>query len=240
MPAKKAVQISTYMVLLSAVLSSSLSAKVWIDDHTLYYTGEITPGQNESLFKLFQQASAKPKRLSIQSGGGNVDAGMDLADFVIANQLDVIVDKFCFSSCANYVFMAGRHKFIQPAAVLGWHGNAASAKWLDQDIDDLLPQLKGDRSAVQWRQLRQHYDQVIKQASARETKLYQQLGIDPSILTLGFSPAIKKAARQQKARGWTLSIPLLTAKGVKNIRTTEQQWQPRSPQNFPLLVLQQF
>lgn len=240
MQAKKALQISKYIVLLSAVLSYSASAKVWLDQQILYYTGDITPGQNESLFRLFQQASVKPQRLSIQSGGGNVDAGMDLADFVIANQLDVIVDKFCFSSCANYVFMAGRHKFIQPAAVLGWHGNAASAQWLDQDIDDLLPQLKGDRSAAEWRQLRQHYDQVIKQAAARETKLYQQLGIDPSILTLGFLPALKKAARQQKARGWTMSIPLLAAKGVKNIRTTEQQWQPRSPQNFPLLVLQQF
>lgn len=226
-----------YKFLLSAALffSFSLSAKVWLDGTSLHYTGEITPEQNQQTKGLLEQS--KVERLVIQSGGGNVDAGMDLAELMLEHQLDVVIDKFCFSSCANYVFIAGNHKYIQPKAILGWHGNAASAKWPDQDIDAMLPELKGDRSAEKWLQLRHHYDQVIQRAAAREASLYQRLGVDPTVLTIGLLPELKAAAVKQKARGWTMSIALLQAKGVKHICTTAQQWQPRSAKNFPLLVL---
>ncbi len=213
------------------------SAKVWQDGANVHYIGDITPLQNQQVKQLLAQTTMKVQQLVIQSGGGNVDAGMDLADIMLEHKLDLVVDKFCFSSCANYVFIAGKNKYIQPNAILGWHGNAASAKWLDEDIDAMLPELKGDRSAVKWQQLRRHYDDVIHKASAREAKLYQVLGIDPSLLTLGFAPELKAAAIKHKARGWTMSIALLQAKGVKHIRTTAKQWQPRSAKNFPLLVL---
>lgn len=214
-----------------------ISAKVWLDGSSLHYRGEITPAQNQQAQQLLFQAKDKVQRLVIQSGGGNVDSGMDLAEWMLEHKLDVVIDKFCFSSCANYVFIAGNNKHIEPKAILGWHGNAASAKWLDQDIDAMLPELKGDRSAEKWQQLRRHYDEVIQRAAARETELYKRLGVEPTLLTIGLLPELKAAALKQKARGWTMSIALLQAKGVKNIRTTAQQWQPRSAKNFPLLVL---
>lgn len=216
---------------------ASTSAKVWQDGSNLHYTGDITPVQNQQAKQLLVQTTGKVQQLVIQSGGGNVYAGMDLAEIMLEYQLDLVVDKFCFSSCANYVFIAGKNKFIQPNAILGWHGNAASAKWLDQDIDAMLPELKGNRSAEKWQQLRRHYDEVIQRAAARETELYKRLGVDPTLLTIGLLPELKAVALKQKARGWTMSIALLQAKGVKNIRTTAQQWQPRSAKNFPLLVL---
>ena len=218
-------------------LSIPISAKVWVDGDRLFYRGEITRAQNQKAQQLFFQAKGKLQRLVIQSGGGDVEAGMDLAEWMLEHKLDVVIDKLCFSSCANYVFIAGNNKHIEPKAILGWHGNAASAKWLDQDIDAMLPELKGNRSADKWQQLRRHYDEVIQRAAARETKLYKRLGVDPTLLTIGLLPELKAVALKQKARGWTMSIALVQAKGVKNIRTTAQQWQPRSAKNFPLLVL---
>jgi hypothetical protein len=34
----------------------------------------------------------------------------------------VIVDKYCLSSCANYLFLAAKEKSLMPNAVLGFHG----------------------------------------------------------------------------------------------------------------------
>ena len=37
--------------------------------------------------------------------------------------LVVEVDVICFSSCADYVFPAGRARVIRADAFVGWHGN---------------------------------------------------------------------------------------------------------------------
>jgi len=61
--------------------------------------------------------------LAIASGGGDIEAGMKLGDLVLARAMDVRVFQFCGSSCANYVFVSGRRKIIEPGAVVMWHGS---------------------------------------------------------------------------------------------------------------------
>ena len=41
-------------------------------------------------------------------------------------EVDVVVDGVCLSSCANYLFTAGRHKTIRNG-VVGFHGNTRAA-----------------------------------------------------------------------------------------------------------------
>ena len=64
-------------------------------------------------------------RLVITSGGGLVDAALDLAEAVHARRLDVEVPSRCMSSCANYVLPAGRRKLLARPGVVGWHGTMA-------------------------------------------------------------------------------------------------------------------
>ncbi|MGX9608655.1 hypothetical protein [Acinetobacter sp. T63] len=49
---------------------------------------------------------------------------MDLGDLVYVHQLNVEVGQYCFSSCANYVFPAGKVKYLNWCSQLGWHGGA--------------------------------------------------------------------------------------------------------------------
>lgn len=69
-------------------------------------------------------------RLVITSGGGLVDAALDLAEAVHERRLDVEVPSSCLSSCANYVVPAGRHKLLARPGVVGWHGTMAHVLYL--------------------------------------------------------------------------------------------------------------
>ncbi|RVT44230.1 hypothetical protein EMM73_17080 [Rheinheimera sediminis] len=234
--------LSWKVVGVAALLCQSVpaTAKVWLDADRVYYKGQISAEDNKKLMQLYQQAKSKPTRLVIQSGGGNIDLGMDLADFVIQQQLDVEVPEFCFSSCANYVFVAGKSKWLGENAVLGWHGNAASARWLDEDIDAMVKNLEGEERQQQWLKLRLHYDQVILKATQREALLYQQLGVDPALLTIGLQPELRSVAKQQRYRGWTFNSLVLNQLGVQSINpgtAAKNGWQPKLHPRFKLMII---
>ena len=48
---------------------------------------------------------------------------MKIGLWIFDHELDVIVDELCFSSCANYIFTAGKNKIIEKDAIVGWHGS---------------------------------------------------------------------------------------------------------------------
>ncbi len=218
--------------------SFGLHAKVFLDEKTLVYQGEISKENNENAFELFKQAEVKPTTLAITSGGGNVDLGMDLGEFVLEHSLDVKVSTFCFSSCANYVFTAGKNKWLGEKAILGWHGDAASAYWRDSDIDAMVRHLEGEEKSKKWQELRQHYDDITQRSVAREKRFFERISTDHALLTIGLSKDLIKAAVEQKARGWTATPALLEKMGVNNIKFISSPWQPGNDPRFPLLILE--
>ena len=65
-------------------------------------------------------------RLFMNSVGGDVEAGLAIARSVLKNDMDVVVDGICLSSCANYLFLAGRTKTVLPLALVGFHGGPSA------------------------------------------------------------------------------------------------------------------
>lgn len=226
-----------FIGLLLSLFSATLDAKVSLDGKTLHYVGEISQENNTKFQALYEQAKDKPTLLAITSGGGNIDLGMDLADLVLEYNLDVRVDTFCFSSCANYVFTSGHHKWLGANAILGWHGDAASAYWRDSDIDNMVGHLTEPQRSQEWQRLRQHYNDVIKRAILREKALFQRLGIDHSLLTIGLRKDLAIVAKSSKARGWTITPALLLKMGINNIKYISTPWYPRKNRKFPLLII---
>lgn len=97
-----------------------LPPKVARFDTTIVYYGELTgPGLAQA--KLADESTART--LLVRSDGGAVAVGMDFGEWIYKRGLDVIVDEYCLSSCANYVFVAGHHKTILPGGIVAWHGN---------------------------------------------------------------------------------------------------------------------
>jgi len=89
----------------------------------IVYRGDIGSDAVDRIGALLV-AHPEVTRLSIGSGGGDVEAGMKLGDLVLERGLDVrVLAPLCASSCANYVFVSGKNKIIDEGAVVLWHGS---------------------------------------------------------------------------------------------------------------------
>ena len=108
-----------FVLVAVGLFSYEAAAGVSIENRELVYEGPISAKNNERAITLYEAAVDKPSTLVITSGGGNVDLGMDLGEFILEHDLDVKVNTFCFSSCANYVFTAGKNKWLGENAILG-------------------------------------------------------------------------------------------------------------------------
>ena len=92
---------------------------------TVIYRGSLT---KDGLKAMRDAGLGHPiTTLLIDSAGGEIVVGMDFG-----RELDVVVDRACLSSCANYVFTAARKKEILPGAVVAWHGSAKQPGLLEQ------------------------------------------------------------------------------------------------------------
>ena len=98
-------------------------------ENVVLYRGRLTEKGLEALRSIGNDPGVTT--LLIDSTGGEIVLGMEFGDWVIDHELDVVIDRACLSSCANYIFTAGRNKKIMPGAVVAWHGSAKQPGLLD-------------------------------------------------------------------------------------------------------------
>ena len=78
----------------------------------------------DNIDKLLQELqTGKPRVLKINSGGGEIPGAIQIREKVIELGLEVEVEELCASSCANYIFTAGKKKTINSGSVVHWHGD---------------------------------------------------------------------------------------------------------------------
>ncbi len=140
------------------------------EEGKLYYNGYLDKTSNEKLFSLYEQANPKPKVLQVTSGGGDIVLGLDLGEWIFDKGLDVEVLKHCASSCANYVFPAGKRKILYPDSILFWHGGA------HQKNMQSMSKRRGSKALDAFLAMRD-----------REDRFFQKIGINGKITTYGQS-----------------------------------------------------
>jgi len=102
----------------------------WISASRQYikYRGKIDSKGFEQLKKVYQRRQLESKwkvtELKISSSGGSALVGLKMANWVLEENLNVVIEDRCYSACANYVFLAGKNKILHSGAKLGWHGSA--------------------------------------------------------------------------------------------------------------------
>jgi hypothetical protein len=167
---------------------------VTADRGALGYSGEITA---EGLRDLIELDDGSATTLMIRSPGGDVRAGMIFGDWVDARGLDVVVVDYCVSSCANYVFMAGKRKLVLPGGVVAWHGDAHQ-----RDLGVEIERLGAEPRAVL------HAD--LDLVRAKEDRFFARLGVVECVCRIG--------NERLGARGlYTMSPADMARFGVKNI-----------------------
>lgn len=92
----------------------------WVNEITI--TGEIGVNSYVQFKEIFDKSIITPKRILIDSGGGDSLAALAIAKIIQQHRINVEVNNFCASSCANYIFIAGNEKIIGPSAIIMFHG----------------------------------------------------------------------------------------------------------------------
>lgn len=209
--------------------------KIRLTDCCIEYQGLITSEANQGVFDLYQEASPKPTALVIESYGGGAAAAMQLGNWMIDNELDVQIDTYCYSSCANYVFLAGRNKRLTPHASLMWHGGVTQPidrPELEHLLDDMLGTLERDaRDAVLAEHPRERLIQELEASRLelikRETAFFARTGVDARITVLGHLFEQELLANDHDYAGWDLSLTDLGKLGVHGIQVIgDETWTP--------------
>lgn len=112
------------IVCISALLASCASTSTGtlvLSGETLLISGPIA----EKTAAEFKSVLLKSRvtKVQVSSVGGLVRPAIAIADEIRDRNIDVEVIGPCFSSCANYLFVAGKTKIISGRGVVGWHGN---------------------------------------------------------------------------------------------------------------------
>jgi len=154
--------------------------------HTLCFKGMIKP-QSE-LVRILKTTDISI--LVINSPGGYAEPALDAA-FIIHNKgIDVYVDGVCGSSCANYIFLSGRYKYVTKNSIVLWHGSprdnpemdTTSSGWTDEEV--------------------QIFNARLHRVKSRQIELLRTTGVTPELLD-NPGPAFFKnpVVREQ---GWTV------------------------------------
>lgn len=97
-----------------------------INNHTLGFRGEIIVSKTYKEFSQFYESN-KIDTLVINTIGGAVIDGMEIGEVIRRDKLNISVDGYCISSCANYFFLLASGKTIK--GIVGFHGGVISNKW---------------------------------------------------------------------------------------------------------------
>lgn len=96
----------------------------WRNRLGLFYLGGI---HRDAVDRIISEPVVRGETLFVDSPGGEIEAAITLAEWVIANELAVVVRDRCSSACAQYVFVASRRREVEPGAWLSCHGNNIAA-----------------------------------------------------------------------------------------------------------------
>jgi hypothetical protein len=217
---------------------TSIVTKVRLTAERIEYSGLITHEANAGVFELYEAADPKPQSLLIESQGGSADAGMELGTWLFDNGLQVEIDTYCLSSCANYVFPAGRARLLAPHASLMWHGGVTqpiTQKELAQVLEETLSGLpEQERRQLLQKRSRDELMQELRESLiaivARETYFFRRLGVDQRITTLGHLYERELLKGEGYYMGWDFSLEDMARLGIRSVMIKGgESWEPVCP-----------
>jgi hypothetical protein len=190
------------------------AASVQVVNDAVVFNGQINPRSAAEFLRLLRD-DPTITRLVIGSRGGNVTAALDMALAVHERRMDVEVPRACLSSCANYVFPAGRRKILGWPGAVAWHGNMTHVLYLQQT------------GQASWS------DQQIagaRQLARREADFFRRIGVDGFVCWFG------KIAPYDIEDFYWLSVPDMERFGIRDVTVRDASIAPANGELRPVVV----
>ncbi len=210
------------------VAATAEPAEVRVDGTTLVYRGNLSAASSRAWERA--TASVAPgqlNRIVIASGGGDTVEGRRLGRWVRQMNLLVEVDTICFSSCADYVFPAGRARAIRSGAIVGWHGNERSlevqAARAGLDLRAYFVRRFGAEIAQASPEQRQGLSAeaiidrrlaTLRQSRADEQAFFASLGLDDGFMVCGVGDVLERRADFHQQQGWGFPLSEMARLGL--------------------------
>ncbi len=195
---------------------------------TVFYTGLIGPDSGGA-FLASVESAAGLRRLVINSGGGDTIAARIIGRWVAEHQLDVEVVGGCFSSCANYIFVAGRNKVINKNAFVGWHGSEfqydavavstpqkTAAELLEEEVREAMAAAIADGEMPDEADVAEQVARLLA-SRAEEAEFFRDIGIDIELTVYGHHPKNLPVIEASGKDGWTYSVADMARFGVTDV-----------------------
>ncbi|KAE9625327.1 hypothetical protein GL272_13990 [Aeromonas veronii] len=197
-------------------------AQVRVQGDTVYYTGNFSKVSSAAFDAAVAGiARGQITRLVISSGGGDTVAGRHVGRWVRDMGLVVEVDVICFSSCADYIFPAGRARVIRTDAFVGWHGNErtfhvqAARKGISL-AEQLAQYVPRDTSPEQRTAFFRDFEETTKVTMKEEADFYSQLGLNDVFAVCAVGDVLEKRSGYSGQIGWGFTIPDMARFGMTN------------------------
>jgi hypothetical protein len=214
--------LTAFLFIFSTVSHANFNNRVWVEDNVIYYVGHLTSLLNNEVFQLYEENKAI-NLIAIQSKGGEVNAGLDLGLFLYSNGLNVRVDSYCLSSCANYVFTAGSVKYVSSNSIIAFHGGATSESIMN---DTLLEELPISERKI----LIDKFKIYRKKLVIKEKEFFDRISVQQRITTIGKTNKFLSFWEAEYI-GWYYTKSRLSKLGVKNIVVNGGKWEPMESLN---------
>lgn len=180
------------------------------------YEGVLNEEGFNKIKLLMQEANRDVKWLYINSPGGEINISMDIGFWVFQNHINVRVQEKCISSCANYIFTAGKNKVIDKNAIVAWHGSVLQeslASLTENEINEALISIDDpiERKEARKRLIDQHNDYLNRMKKKQES-FFKSIGADQSITVIG-------QRREYNVKNfWVLSVDDMEKFGILNVK----------------------
>lgn len=207
------------LLLVATPLPCSAETTVHLDGREILYHGELSKEANERVFDLYSQQRTKPTTLTITSPGGPIDLGLELGEWIHKHNLNIKVYDLCFSSCANYVFPAGRKKLLDEDAIVGFHGGPTSQTFDTTSIEAALKDVPEHEQEKLREEIEASFDSYVQVNTERESEFYRKLGISPKLNTLGQSEQYQEL--HQAYDGWVYTPGDMRVLGLSNVEVVD-------------------
>lgn len=174
------------------------AARVEVAGDAVTFTGRIDARSAAQFVAALDDPAVA--RVVITSRGGLVGPALDMAEAIRERGLDVDVPDACLSSCANYIFPAGRNKHLGYPRAVGWHGNMAHVLYLQAS-----GQANWSEPALE----------EARQLARREAAFYRRIGVD------GFVCWFAKIAPYDIDDSYSLRVEDMARFGITGVTASE-------------------
>jgi len=179
---------------------------------TLFFDGKISEGSAKALHRQLEMR--RVEKVSFNSIGGDIQEAMAMGRDIHKRKLDVEVRNACAAACANYIFPAGKGKFLSQNAYLLWRGS------LHSPAGEIAPDADSGTAA----------EQPIAAADFAELKeqeaqFFKEIGVNGEV---AWCPQREENYRQTFPEKWFSWSPAnLATFGITNIHftTSAARWQ---------------